>query len=56
MKDKFLPGIKGLKQIWKSMYIRNQGNVTKSDDESFSIRTKQFLDRSGYLHWYNKLP
>ncbi len=55
-KDTFLFGVRGLKQIWRSTFIKKQGNITKSDIESFAERTKHFLDRSGYLRWYNKLP
>lgn len=55
MSDKYLSGLRGLKQIWKSIYIKKQGNTTPSDDESFSNRVKAFLNRNGYIHWYNKL-
>lgn len=55
MKDEFLKGIKGLKQIWHSMNIIKQGNIISSDHDKFSMRTKQFLDRQGYLRWYNRL-
>jgi len=48
MKTDYDSGVRGLKQIWKSM-------VDREDTDKFEEYTSRFLERQGFFTWFNKI-